>query len=66
LDYLKDEVKEGDELYNKKEYGNAFIIYQGVLDRISNSITKDKSGRIISKSTVTSIKKTSLPDSFFQ
>ena len=43
LDYLKEEVKKGDELYNKKEYGNAFAIYQGVLDRISNSITNSSS-----------------------
>ena len=50
----------------KNDYSVQALLLLNQIGFPVNSITKDKSGRIISKSTVTSIKKTSLPDSFFQ
>ena len=53
-------------LFIKNDYSVQALLLMNQVGFPVNSVTKDKSGRIISKSTVTSIKKTSLPDSFFQ
>ena len=53
-------------LFIKNDYSVQALLLMNQVGFPVNSVTKDKSGRIVSKSTVTSIKKTSLPDSFFQ
>jgi hypothetical protein len=53
-------------LFIKNDYSVQALLLMNQVGFPVNSVTKDKSGRVISKSTVTSIKKTSLPDSFFQ
>jgi hypothetical protein len=53
-------------LFIKNDYSVQALLLMNQVGFPINSVTKDKSGRVISKSTVTSVKKTSLPDSFFQ
>ena len=43
---LKEEIEEGDELYNKNRYDKALKIYEAILEKIANKLTADKQEKV--------------------
>jgi formylglycine-generating enzyme required for sulfatase activity len=46
LDYLKEELRIGDDLFNKKSYKEARVTYLNVLEKIKVKLTKEKRSKI--------------------